>query len=322
MLITSAGAGTTPLDHQLVGLASELAAGTDAVTAIVLASSADRDVGQDLIERGADEVVLAHHPSLHDNVPEAWLPSLVERIAAVPPRLILLGGDSTAADLAPRLAFRLKGAVASHCDAARREDDRYVFTRACYSGKALEEISFRAEPVVATVRAGTARARERDRAREGVVRELSLDLDDAVARRCAVRGRRTRQHAGARLETARIVVAGGRGLQGAGGFAQAAELAATLDGALGASRAACDAGWCPLSRQIGLSGRTVAPDLYIALGISGAPQHMCGCAGADTIVAVNSDPDAPIFRYASYGVVADCSELVPALTAAIGELSG
>lgn len=322
MLILSNGDGTTLLDHQLIGMASRLAAGTARITAIVVASSADRHVGQELIELGADEVVLAHHPSLHDNVPEAWLPSLVERIAAPTPRLILLGVDAAAADLAPRLAFRLNGGVASNCVAARHENGRDVFTRPCYGGKALEEVSFRVEPVVATVRAGTGVARERDRARKGSVSELPLELDAAAARRGAVRGRRAMEHVGAQLETARVVVAGGRGLQGAHGFEQAAELAAALEGALGASRAACDAGWCPPSRQIGLSGRTVAPELYIALGISGAPQHMCGCAGARAIVAVNSDPDAPIFKYASYGAVADCGELVPALTAAIKQRAG
>ena len=322
VLILSDGGGTTLLDHQLIGMASGLAAGTATITAIVVASSADRHVGQELIELGADEVVLAHHPSLHANVPEAWLPSLVERIAAPPLRLILMGVDAVAADLAPRLAFRLNGGIASNCVAARRENDRDVFTRPCYGGKALEEVSFRVEPVVATVRAGTGVAPERDGARKGSVSELPLELDAAAAGRCAVRGRRAMEHAGAPLETARVVVAGGRGLQGAQGFEQAAELAAALGGVLGASRAACDAGWCSLSRQIGLSGRTVAPELYIALGISGAPQHMSGCAGARTIVAVNSDPDAPIFKYASYGAVADCGELVPALTAAITQRPG
>lgn len=322
VLILIDGDGTTLLDHQLIGMASRLAAGTARITAIVVASSADRHVGQELIELGADEVVLAHHPSLHDNVPEAWLPSLVERIAAPTLRLILLGVDAAAADLAPRLAFRLNGAIASNCVAARHENGCDVFTRPCYGGKALEEISFRVGPVVATVRAGTGVAPERAGARKGSVSELPLNLDAAAAGRCAVHGRRAMEHAGAPLETARVVVAGGRGLQGAQGFEQAGELAAALDGVLGASRAACDAGWCSLSRQIGLSGRTVAPELYIALGISGAPQHMCGCAGARTIVAVNSDPDAPIFKYASYGAVADCGELVPALTAAIKQRSG
>jgi electron transfer flavoprotein alpha subunit len=122
---------------------------------------------------------------------------------------------------------------------------------------------------------------------------------------------------GATLESARTIVAGGGGMKGPQGFELAAELARLLEGAVGASRVACDLGWCPPSYQIGLSGRTVAPDLYLAIGISGTGQHMAGCSNSRNIVAINTDRDAPIFRYARYGVVGDCHAIMPALIAAL-----
>ncbi|HTN27611.1 MAG TPA: electron transfer flavoprotein subunit alpha/FixB family protein, partial [Burkholderiales bacterium] len=118
---------------------------------------------------------------------------------------------------------------------------------------------------------------------------------------------------GSRLETAKIIVAGGRGVGGAGGFRTLEKLAATVGGAVGASRVACDLGWVPQSRQIGLSGKTVSPDLYIAVGISGASQHMAGCGKARAILAINTDPEASIFKDATFGIVGDYREIVPAL---------
>jgi len=127
---------------------------------------------------------------------------------------------------------------------------------------------------------------------------------------------------GIRLENARVVVAGGGGLGGPEGFKAAQELASVLGGAMGASRVACDLDWCPPHYQIGLSGKTVAPELYIAIGISGAGQHMAGCANAKVIVTINSGADAPIYQFSHFGVVAGCEELIPALTKEIQKLVG
>jgi electron transfer flavoprotein alpha subunit len=140
---------------------------------------------------------------------------------------------------------------------------------------------------------------------------------DATQTRVRIVSRNVSATTGVRLETAAVVVAGGRGLNGPEGFNVARELADLLGGALGASRVACDLEWCPASIQIGLSGRTVAPELYLALGISGASQHMAGCGGAKTIVAINNDPTAQIFKSARFGIVGDCEEILPPLIDAL-----
>ena len=225
------------------------------------------------------------------------------------------------ADLAPRLAVRLETAVVTNCIAVAAEGGKLTFTRPCYGGKAHEVVSLKTAPAVATLGAKSHAPAAPDHDRPGEVIVLSPAIDPANIRTRIIE-RHPETDDGQRLETARIVVAGGRGLDGAEGFHAAGELADALGGALGASRVACDLGWCPPSRQIGLSGCTVAPELYLALGISGAPQHMSGCAGSKTIVAVNNDAQAPIFKYCRYGVIGDCQELAAALIDALKTSEG
>jgi electron transfer flavoprotein alpha subunit len=150
------------------------------------------------------------------------------------------------------------------------------------------------------------------------VKVIEMRSPSGNAMPTTVMGRALEVEQGTRLETAKVVVAGGRGLGSAEGFQVLEQLASVVAGVVGASRVACDLGWVPHSRQIGLSGRTVTPDLYIAVGISGASQHMAGCGKARAILAINSDPEAAIFKDATFGVVADYKELVPALIEAIG----
>jgi electron transfer flavoprotein alpha subunit len=234
---------------------------------------------------------------------------------------VFIGHTVIGMDLAPRLAFRLDTAVAMGCEEIAVEGDNILLTRACYGGKALEAVSFTTTPSVATIKAKTQAPLTPDDSREGdlvivpsrvteaEIRTRIIDQDRAVAQ-------------GIRLENASVIVAGGGGLGGPEGFEAAAELASVLGGAVGASRVACDLGWYPPHYQIGLSGKTVAPDLYIAIGISGAGQHMAGCANAKVFVAINSDADAPIFQYSHFGVVAGYERLIPALTVEIRKLTG
>ena len=155
--------------------------------------------------------------------------------------------------------------------------------------------------------------------RDTKVIAVAPPTDSAIAT-TVIRRELEAETAGVRLERAKIVIAGGRGLGSAEGFQVLEKLAAAVGGAVGASRVACDLGWVPHSRQIGLSGKTVSPDLYVAVGISGASQHMAGCGKARAILAINSDPEAAIFRAATFGVVGDYKEIVPALIEAIGAL--
>ncbi|HET7596968.1 MAG TPA: electron transfer flavoprotein subunit alpha/FixB family protein [Burkholderiales bacterium] len=295
-----------------------LALGTQLKTAIgapvVAASFADRDPGiaGELIAAGADEVQSVEHPALAHYQGEAWVSAAAQLCRDVKPALVLIGHNALGGDLAPRLAFRLDGAVATGCIGIAWHDGRYAFTRPCYGGNLHETLAFESAVTVATVRAGSVRAAPRDESRGGTVGRFTPVLEDEP-QRVRVVERRSEATQAIRLEDAEVIVAGGRGLNGPEGFRALEALAAELGGAVGASRVPCDLGWCPRGWQIGLTGRTVQPDLYIAVGISGAGHHLAGCGNAKTIVAVNTDPDAAIYREARYGVVSDYQQFVPAL---------
>ncbi len=189
------------------------------------------------------------------------------------------------------------------------------FTRPCYGGNARETLSFSTGTVAATVRAGIYDALPADADRQGEI--VAVELPSSRVRVLE----RQRESGGAqRLEDAKVIIAGGRGLNSADGFKLLEPLAGTLGGVVGASRVPCDLGWCSHAMQIGLTGKTVTPELYFAVGISGASHHLAGCGNAKTIVAINTDADAAIFRDAKFGVVGDYAKVVPALTAAIRAL--
>jgi electron transfer flavoprotein alpha subunit len=217
------------------------------------------------------------------------------------------------------VAFRLGTAAATACEEIADDGARLLFTRGCYGGNARESLSFRTVPAVATVRAGAFEAPAREPGRNGELLRVELAPDAPVSRLKVVARERTASDA-MRLEEARVVVAGGRGLEGPEGFVLLGKLAEVLGGAVGASRVPCDLGWCPHSMQIGLTGKTVTPELYIAVGISGAGHHMAGCGSARNIVAINTDREAAIYKEARWGVVGDYRQVIPPLIAAIRAL--
>ena len=303
-----------PVDlcYEMLGLARALAdASGGAVHVGILGSGLD-GVGEGLIARGADSVRVVDAPIFAEYQADAWLPDLVAMIGQIRPDAVMVGHTPFGADLAPRLAFRLGTTVATGCNHVSVEAGRLLLTRPCYGGKAEEVVSMLTSPALFTVKPKCFQPCPDQSGRSGEVVRMDSVLDPAAVR-TKVREVRREASEGARLESARTVVAGGGGMQGAQGFELAGRLADALGGAVGASRVACDLGWCPPSRQVGLSGKTVAPELYIAIGISGAGQHMAGCANAKTIVAINTDLNAPIFRFARYGVVGDCHQVMPAL---------
>lgn len=269
-------------------------------------------VEAELIAHGADAVTLVDAPTFAQYQADAWLPDLLAMIDRARPDAVILGETAFGADLAPRLAFRLGTTVATGCNRVSNDGGKLLLTRPCYGGRAEEVVSILTSPAVFTVKPKCFEPWPKQDHRGGEVVRMASVLDPASVR-TKVREVRVDADDGARLESARTVVAGGGGMKGARGFELAGRLADALGGALGASRVACDLGWCPRSLQVGLSGKTVAPELYIAIGISGAAQHLAGCANAKTIVAINSDPNAPIFRFAKYGVVGDCHQVMPAL---------
>lgn len=311
----------TPLTCELLGLARRLANASGGETGAVFLGSGVDGVAKDLVAYGADKVYLADDALFAEYQADAWMPVVSKIARDIFPAVILIGHTAAGADLAPRLAFRLGTTVAMACVAAAVVNGKLLLTRPCYGGNAREVVSFRTFPAVATIKAKSQEALARDDGRSGEMIRIDPGLASSTIRtRICDRKRETGQ--GSLLETANVVVSGGRGLNGPDGFKMAKELARVLGGAVGASRVACDLGWCPPSYQIGLSGRTVAPELYIALGISGAGQHMAGCASAKNIISINTDADAEIFKFSRFGVVEDCQKILPPLIEEIRRLKG
>lgn len=297
------------LTRELLGLARELAAALNAEVAAVLFASDER-AAEDLIAHGADRVYFCAGGPHYEG--EVWLPCVAGIAREVQPAAVLAGHTPAGADLAPRLAFRLEAAVATACTGVQAQSGRLQFTRPCYGGNVRETVSFTTACAVATVKAGTG-AVQADATRRGEVIRVTPPEGRRRTRVLA----RVLDGGGAGLETAKVIVAGGRGLEGPEGFRILEGLAAVLGGAVGASRVPCDLGWCPHSWQIGLTGKTVTPELYFAVGISGAGHHMAGCGNARAIVAINTDPEAAIFREARFGLVGDYRKVVPALASAL-----
>jgi electron transfer flavoprotein alpha subunit len=301
----------TRLARELLGLALGLKAQAGyAVNAAVFAPKGGA-VAEELIALGAERVYCVEHPGLVGYHSEAWTSAAAQLCEEASPKLVLTGHNAVGADLAPRLAFRMQGSVATGCVDISWRDGACHFTRPCYGGNVRETLSFTPGLCVATVRAGCSPASVPEAARRGEVRRFQPVLDQAL-KRMRVVARRADAAEGLRLEDAAVIVAGGRGLNGPDGFRALETLADVLGGAVGASRVPCDLGWCPRTWQIGLTGRTVQPALYIAVGISGAGHHMAGCGNAKTIVAVNTDANAAIYRDARFGIVADHQQFVPA----------
>ncbi len=308
------GSEPTALSLEMLGLARQLTGGAQTVGAVILGEHPE-DAPAQLIARGADKVYFDKAARYE---PDVWVGALAALVRDGSFGLVLFGHTNQGSDLAPRLAFRLSGAVATNCEGVKIEAGEVLATRVSYGGKARSVMKLRGAAAILTMRTNAHAPLEADASRTGEVLPIRCDVDVARSRLLD----RTEDNAsGPRLENAKIVIGGGRGLGGPEGFQILEEIARKLGGVVGASRVACDLGWCPPSLQIGLTGKTIAPDLYIAVGISGASQHMAGCAGAKTIVAINTDPDAPIFEDASIGIVGDYKELLPKIAEELARLN-
>ncbi|HZU05481.1 MAG TPA: electron transfer flavoprotein subunit alpha/FixB family protein [Chloroflexota bacterium] len=300
---------------ELVGAGRRLA---DAAGEPLFAVLAGLDAqAQELLAAGVDRVYLLPAPAPTGYLLETMLPAVEQVVRAASPRAMLLGHTACGKDLAPRLAVRLGvGLVTDACalayDAAAGE---VVASKPIFGGLAIAEQVPLGAPQLVTVRPKSQEPAEPQPGRGGEIVRFEPDLAGVAPRSRVVE--RVRERATAkRLEDAEVVVAGGRGVGGPEGFRYLEELAEVLGGVVGASRVAVDSGWVPSELQIGLTGKITSPKLYVAVGISGAMQHMAGCANARTIVAINTDPTAPIFEKAHLGIVGDFRQILPALTAA------
>lgn len=310
---TTAGGELRAAVREVLGGGRRLAdQGGGRLHAALVGEAAGR-LAADAVAYGADQVLAADGPEVAEFDPEVYLQAATAAWEQSQTPLALFPGDRGGWDLAPRFAHRIGAGIVTDCtELAVDETGAVVATKPVYGGKALARMRIKSPVAVALVRPRAMEAVERDTSRRGSVVPLALQIDASRPRPRVLQEVRQAQE-GVRLEDARVVVAGGRGLGGPDAFADLQRLADLLGGAVGASLAAVDAGWISPAHQVGQTGKTVAPDLYIAVGISGASQHLAGMNDARTIVAINRDASAPIFRVAHLGVVGDYREVLPPL---------
>ena len=285
------------LGHEVAALASELAA-------------------LDL-----QEVVCVDSPSLAEYTPDGYTEALREVVQQEKPRLVVFSHTYQVRDFAPKLATSLQHALVSDCLGYRLEGERLLFVRQVFQGKFLADVEFAGEPPHFVSFQAAAFREDSVRRGTGSAKITSVPITlsaDRIRTRPGERFHEAKQAVD--LSQSEVIVAVGRGIKAPENIELAKKLADALGAEIGASRPICDSGWLPMDRQVGSSGQTVAPKLYVALGISGAIQHMVGMKGSHTVVAINKDKEAPIFEAATYGVVGDLFEIVPALTEEIKKL--
>lgn len=301
---------------ELVGKARELA---DELGVEVYAALLGEDVkglSSSLIEAGADKILLAEDSLLKDYRGEVYTKVMADLIGRIKPEIVLLGATTIGRALAPRIAARLKTGLTADCTKLSiGEEKELLQTRPAFGGNIMATIACpQTRPQMATVRPRVFKKPPLGSSRSGEIIVEKVDLkEENIATRILKIAKEVGQ--GPKIEEAEIIVSAGRGLSDPKNLKLVEDLASALGGAVGASRAIVDADWIDSHHQVGQTGKTVCPKLYIACGISGAIQHLVGMSSSDCIVAINKDPDAPIFGVAHYGIIGDCLEILPALTA-------
>jgi electron transfer flavoprotein alpha subunit len=310
-----------PIAKELLGIGRKLANDlTEELSALMMGDGA-ANIAAEAITFGADKVYVIDAPLLKDYRTDSYVAAVEKVVKQSHPRILLMGQTNIGRDLAPRVACRLVTAAILDCIALEIDTTtkQLLLTKPVYGGNARAIYTIETLPQMATVRAKAMTALEPDHSRKGEIVAIDAGIDPAVIR-TKVLQKIVQEEEGIRLEDASVVVAGGRGIGGPEGFKQLEELAKLLKGAVGATRPPCDAGWAPDTIQIGLTGKIVSPNVYVAVAISGASQHLAGCSGSKNIIAVNRDPEANIFKEARFGVVGDWKKIIPAFQAKVKEL--
>lgn len=306
------------ITFELVGMAHAISDDVE-VKALLLGNDID-ELANELASRGASEVIYVAGEALAHYTSDGYQKAMVDVLTAERPNLLLIGNTPNGWDVAPLVAARLGAALATGCSALTLDGSGARFKRKAFNGKFVHEVAVSDQsPLMATIEKGAAAAFEG--ATSGAVRKVDASVQQSDLRSRFVEVRKG-ESGGLDLTQASVIVAAGRGMGEAEKLDVVRELNDVLGGQLGASRAVTDAGWLPHEHQIGSSGVTVSPKLYIACGISGAIQHVVGMKGSGYIVAINKDADAPIFGVADVGVVGDLFEIVPALTKAVADAKG
>jgi len=303
---------------ELLGKARELADKLNVKTAAVLLVDEDNGLSKELIIYGADKVYLVESPLLKNYQTDLYSKVISDHIKKKKPQIVLYGATHIGRDLAPRIAQRINTGLTADCTGLDiTEDGLLLQTRPAFGGNIMAQIICeKNRPQMSTVRLGVMKMKDKDDDRKGEVVNVKVDISEKdimvkvlnIIKECKKR---------VNLEEAEIIVSGGRGLGKKENFKLVEELASLLCGEVGASRAAVDSGWIAKDHQVGQTGKTVRPKLYIAVGISGAIQHKAGMQNSDLIIAINKDPDAPIFQVADYGIVDDLFKVVPEMIEAL-----
>ncbi|MDO4367548.1 MAG: electron transfer flavoprotein subunit alpha/FixB family protein [Bacteroidales bacterium] len=305
-----------PVALELLGKARDLADVLEEKVVAVLLGSNIKDKAKDLIAYGADEVVVMDNPLLKDYITEEYSQAIYQLIEAFRPSIFLFGATTIGRDLGPRLSARLETGLTADCTKLEISEDtkELMMTRPAFGGNLMATIMCTEHrPQMSTVRPGVMQKRDRDDSRQGTVIPFEPKIDTTKIKVKLIEN--VKEDKGTvDITEAKILVSGGRGVGNAAGFEKLQELADVLDAQVSSSRAMVDAGIMPHDRQVGQTGKTVRPDLYIACGISGAIQHLAGMEESDFIIAINKDKFAPIFKVADIGIVGDVNKVVPLLT--------
>ncbi|HEV8376783.1 MAG TPA: electron transfer flavoprotein subunit alpha/FixB family protein [Candidatus Polarisedimenticolia bacterium] len=290
------------------------------VAALLVGSSVESQVAP-LAKQGPQRILIADHESLSLYQPELYACVLADAARRVQAGYVFLSASSTGRDLGPRAAAKLEAGLAADCTHVEIQGGELVLKRPVYSGKALATVRMTGSPSFVTLRPNVFPLEAQPAGGEASIERIEVTPDAKSLRAKTVR---FEESAGAEedLSEASIVVSGGRAMKGPENFALIRDLARALGGSMGASRAAVDAGWVDHQYQVGQTGKVVSPNLYVACGISGAIQHLAGMSSSKTIVAINKDPEAPIFKLADYGIVGDLYEILPRLTEEVRKLKG
>jgi electron transfer flavoprotein alpha subunit len=293
--------------------AAQQMAGALPISVLALGAS-PANVAKELAQADVAEVLTGEHDALGHYTPDAFTMALERVVAEKNPAVVMMAHTYQARDFAPMLAARLRVTAVTDVIGISGEGASATFTRPMFQGKLTATVRVSSSPVIVTVQIGAFRADAARRGGAASVSAVDVAIDTAAIRQQPEAPFQEAKQA-VDLSQAERIVAVGRGIKSQDNLPLAQNLAAAMGAELAASRPICDSGWLPMERQVGSSGQTVAPRLYVALGISGAIQHLVGMKGSRTIVAINKDADAPIFEVADYGIVGDLFEIVPALTA-------
>jgi electron transfer flavoprotein alpha subunit len=305
---------------ETLAAAQQLAGG--APITVVVPGAGGEAVAQDLAGGGVAEVLLADHPALASYTPEAFTMALRGIVARVSPDYVLLPHTYQTRDFAPMLAARMRKPLLTDVTGINGTGRAATFLRPMFQGKLVAEVRPSGDaPIFVTFQIGAFRADAVNRSGAAAVTNADVQVDTSAVRQTPEAPFQEAKQA-VDLSQAERIVSVGRGIKSQESIAIAEKLARAMGAELAASRPICDNGWLPMERQIGSSGQTVAPKLYVALGVSGAIQHLVGMKGSRTIVAINKDAEAPIFEVADYGIVGDLFEIVPALTAELEKGGG